>query len=351
MPISFIAAQVPTEAVEEPSVWMALLLIVAGLALLSVGGEALVRGASQLALRLRLTPTVIGLTVVAAGTSLPELVVSILAQLEDSADLAVGNVVGSNIFNIALVLGACSLIRVLPIPGSSARLEYPVLLLVTFAMFFVLRGGDGPGGLIERPEAIVMLVALVVFMTVTVRLARKQFTAEERAEIAEAVEDLGGLDDVRDLPLHRPLALVALGGVGLWLGAKWLIGGSIDLALIYGVSERVIGLTIVAGGTGAPELVATLVALRHGKGDMAVGNVIGSNLFNLLAILGIAGTLQPLAVPAAILSWDLYWLLGITIILVPLFFRVNPRIRRLEGVVLLVAYIAYIASLFVRGEG
>ncbi len=333
---------------DDPSLSIAIMFILGGLFFLTVGGESLVSGAARLALRFKLTPTVIGLTVVAAGTSLPELVVSIIAQFKGSAELALGNVVGSNIFNIGMVLGLLAMFRALPIPGSTAKLEFPVLLVATVAVLLLAQGPSNSDGLFTRAEGIGMLVALVVFIAVTIRVARKHVTAEERAAFANEVKETSGIDTAPEKPLAWTLAQVVLGAIGLWIGGKWLIEGSIDVARLFEVSERVIGLTIVAGGTGAPELVASLIALRRGKGDMAVGNVIGSNLFNLLAILGVAACVKPLPAPASIVGGDFYWLLGITFLLIPFFFRSDPRIRRFEGGLLFATYVIYIVILLVQ---
>ncbi len=311
-------------------------------------------GASRLALRLRLTPTVIGLTVVAAGTSLPELVVSVIAQLKGSPALAVGNVVGSNIFNIGMVLGLLALIRPLPIPGSTARLEFPVLLAASLSILWLGRGQPPAGfdegyGWFSPAEGRGMLVVLVIFVAATIRSARRLVTETERAEFEAEVSEVTGAEVSPTVPLAWPIAQVILGAAGLWLGGKWLIDGSIDVALAMGISERIVGLTVVAGGTGAPELVASIIAVRRGKADLAVGNVLGSNIFNLLAILGVGASIGGLAAPMEILQWDVWWMLALTLLLVPLFFRADTRIRRLEGGVILATYLAYIGSLIVRG--
>ena len=331
------------------SLGLSILAVFGGLFLLSVGGESLVSGASRLALHFRLTPTVIGLTVVAAGTSLPELVVSVIAQYKGSADLAVGNVIGSNTFNIGMVLGVLALFKSLPIPGSTAKLEFPVLLVVTLAIYPLALGSAGATGVFSRPEGIGMLIALIVFIAVTIRVARKQVTREEASQFEEEVSEVSGVDLNPDIPLAWAIGQVVLGAAGLWLGGKWLIDGSVGVAQIFEVPERIIAVTIVAGGTGAPELVASIIAIRRGKGDLAVGNVIGSNLFNLLGILGCASVVSPLAASKEIMNWDYFWMAGITLLLIPFFFRSSPGIRRLEGGLILGAYVGYIASLIIRG--
>ena len=329
------------------SLGLSILAVLGGLFLLSVGGEALVSGASRLALHLKLTPTVIGLTVVAAGTSLPELVVSVIAQLKDTADLAVGNVIGSNTFNIGMVLGVLALFRALSIPPSTAKLEFPIVVLVTLLVYPLALGAGETGGEFTRLEGGLMLAALICFIAVTIRLSRRQVTAAESAAAEETLE-ASGLDVDLDRPLFRAVGQVLLGAAGLWLGGTWLIDGAVGVANYFSVPERIIAVTIVAGGTGAPELVASIIALRRGKGDLAVGNVIGSNLFNLLGILGCASLVKPLAASTQIMNWDYFWMAGITLLLIPCFYRSTPGIRRYEGGIILAAYIGYLASLLIR---
>lgn len=314
-------------------------LVALGLLLLVAGGEALLRGAVGLATLARLTPAVIGLTVVAAGTSVPELAVSVGASARGSTEIAVGNVVGSNIFNIAFILGVAALIRPLAISGNTIRLEYPVLALATLMCLAVASDGR-----IGRLDAALFLSTYVGFTAYLVALVRKQVNEAEasqfRAEVAE-------LADVKPVPRPRAwvaLAFVAIGVALLALGADVTVRGAVQLGRLWGLSERVIGLTIIAGGTGLPEVVTSLVSSIRGRDDVAIGNVIGSNLFNILGILGITGLISPIPVSAAIIDGDNWWMLGITLALFPLMFT-GLRINRWEGALLLAAYIAYIAVL------
>lgn len=312
--------------------------VVLGLALLTGGGEALVRGATAIARLAGLTPAVIGLTVVAMGTSLPELVVSVIAAIRDQPDIAVGNIVGSNIFNIAVVLGVTALILPLPVRSSVVRMEWPVMFVVTLLAIVVSRDG-----LLDRVEAFFFLVAFVVFTAWVVRLARREVTSRERAELADSVEQRT-LHPRRGRELIVAGAAVVLGVVLLVAGGHALVDGASDLARLAGMSERVIGLTVVAAGTSAPELATSLVAAWRRQPDIAVANVIGSNIFNILGILGLTALVQPTPVSAAMLGSDMWWMLGTALVLFPLM-RSNLRIGRIEGGILVLIYVVYVAGL------
>jgi cation:H+ antiporter len=252
---------------------MSLLLVTLGLALLAGGGEALVRGAVSIAKEVGLTPAVIGLTVVALGTSLPELVVSVIASLRGQPDIAVGNVVGSNIFNLALTAGLCALLVTLPIRGNVVKLEWPVMFVTSAVFILVARDG-----LIDRLEAGTFLAALIAFTGYSVWIARQEVQAAEleefRDEVAVRTLRQGGAE------LLKAVAAVVIGLLLLVVGGRLLVDGSVRLAELAGLSERVIGLTIVAAGTSAPEVATSLVAAYRRQTDVAVANLIGSNIFN-----------------------------------------------------------------------
>lgn len=315
-------------------------ITVVGLVLLAAGGEALLRGSVALATLLRLTPAVIGLTVVAAGTSLPELSVSILAAVRDQPDIAVGNVVGSNLFNIAIVLGLCALFRPLAITGNSIRLEYPVLAIATLMCLAIAQDG-----LVNWLDGLLFVVVYGLFTTYMLTLVRAQVTTEERGEFAAEVESLARTP--RMLPA---LGWVALGIVTLAAGATFTVEGAASLARVVGIPERIIGLTIVAGGTSLPEVVASLVSTWRGRDDVAIGNVIGSCLFNILIILGLPALIRPLPVHPAIVALDNWWMLGFTLLLFPLMFT-RLRIDRWEGGLLLATYGVYAMMLGTRPGG
>jgi cation:H+ antiporter len=306
------------------------------------GGEVLLRGAVSLSVRLRLTPAVIGLTVVAAGTSVPELAVGTLASWRGSADIAVGNVVGSNILNIAVILGLAALVRPLAITGNTTRLEYPVMALVMLLAVAVCQDGT-----VNRVDAVLFLGTYVLFTAYLVSLVRQQVSEAEakgfREEVAAMAEPAQ-----RARGALAGLALV-IGGVALLAaGAEATVRGAVALARHVGWSERVIGLTVVAFGTSLPEIVTSLVSSARGRDDVAVANVIGSNLFNVLGILGISAVIRPLPVHPQVVASDLWWMLAVALLLFPLV-ATGRRISRAEGLLLLAVYGAYLAFLLRRG--
>ncbi len=312
-------------------------LVVVGLALLAGGGDVLVRGATTLARLAGLTPAVIGLTVVAMGTSLPELVVSLVAAFAGQPDLAVGNVVGSNIFNLGAVLGLTALVLPLPVHGNAVRLEWPFMFVASCA--FVLVANDL---VVDRLEGGAFLVALVLFTAYVVRLSRREIAGEEHESLRKAVE-------VRTLPSRSRQYAVAgaavLGGaVLLVVGGRLLVDGAVTLARLAGLTERVIGLTVVAGGTGAPELATSLVAAFRRRTDVAVANLVGSNIFNVLGILGVTALVAPLPVSPATAASDVWWMLGISLALYPMLYT-RRRVGRGEGALLFGAYVVYVALL------
>ncbi|MBI3993893.1 MAG: calcium/sodium antiporter [Candidatus Lambdaproteobacteria bacterium] len=316
---------------------LAIALIVAGLALLVVGGDFLVRGASGIALLARVTPTVVGLTIVAAGTSMPEMVVSLQAAFAGSPAMAMGNVVGSNIFNIAAILGIAALIAPLRIQGNTVRLEWPVMMLSAFQLHLLARDG-----VVDRLEGGFFLVALTIFMTYTVWIGRRQAAPVEQAEFASEMAQLGAARGKRAWLYNS--GQVGLGVALLVGGSTALVHGCITIAHASGVSEAVIGLTIVAAGTSLPELATSAVASWRRQDDIAVANVIGSNIFNVLAIVGLTAAVQPLPVPAEIIARDNWWMLGLSVLLFPLM-RSGMRITRAEGAVLLAAFGTYMTVL------
>ena len=312
-------------------------LIVLGIVLLAIGGEMLLRGAVGLASILRLTPAVIGLTVVAAGTSVPELAVSGIAAYQGKSDIAVANVVGSSVFNVGFILGLCAMIRPLALTGNTVRLAYPVLVLATLLCLVIAQDGE-----INRLDAALCLAVYFGFTAYLVSLVRQQVTASETQELKAEVKELTHSES-------RPRAWVCIaqvaGGAALLAGgAHSTVTGAVELARQFDWSERVIGLTIVSIGTGLPEVVASLVSSIRGRSDVAIGNVIGSNLFNILAILGLTAMVTPLPVQPALIASDCWWMLGITLLLVPIMLT-GPRVSRWEGGLLLATYCIYLGLL------
>lgn len=313
------------------------ILIVGGLAFLVAGAEALVRGASGIALKARVSPAVVGLTVVAAGTSMPELVVSVQAALEGSPALAVGNVVGSNIFNIGAIVGIAALVRPLQIVGNTVRLEWPVMMLAAFQLHLLARDGT-----VDRLEGGFLLAAMVAFTSYSVWLSRRATVPreqEEFAEVAEATQErAGGGSWLRNL-LAVAVGIAFLGG-----GSTALVHGAVSVASALGMSQAAIGLTIVAAGTSSPELVTSIMAVRRGQDDVAIANVVGSNIFNVLAIAGTTSLIHPLPVPTEILERDAWWMLGLSLLLFPLM-KSGMRINRLEGAFLVAVFVVYLTLL------
>jgi cation:H+ antiporter len=320
----------------------AVALVVAGLILLAGGGEALVRAATTIAEIVGVSPAVIGLTVVAIGTSLPELAVSLFAAARGEPELAVANVVGSNIFNVAATLGLTAMLIPLPVHGSAVRLEWPVMFAASLVCLVVARGG-----LIDRVEGGVLLVALVLFIAYTVRVARRDVGIAETQQLTEHVHarDIDQSSTTRGgskMPVS--LLILTVGIIALVVGGRLLVDGAVALARVAGMTERVIGLTIVAGGTGAPELATSLVAAFRKRTDVAVANMIGSNIFNILGILGLTALIAPVPVSTALVRSDMLWMIGTSLLLLPLM-RSGARLSRGEGALLVGVYAAYLIVL------
>jgi len=316
---------------------LALLSIVAGMALLAAGGESLVRGAVSLARLLRVGTVVIGLTIVAMGTSAPELAASLTAALHGRGNIAVGNVVGSNIFNIALIVGAAAVVRPIAVHLSAVQIEWPVMLTLSVAA--VAMTWDGTVGRFEGAALVLTLILFSVFLIVRARGR----TAPDEEQLLTAAVDARTVRRARQRAV-LDVGLVVLGMLLLVGGAQLLIRGAVVVAELLGLSDRVIGLTIVAAGTSMPEMATSLVAARRGEAEIALANVIGSNIFNITGILGTVALVTPQHVPQATLSVDLWWMLGYTVVLLPLM-RTGMRISRLEGAALLAGYGVYLALL------
>lgn len=309
---------------------------VIGLVVLVVAADLLVRGASSLARQLGVSPVVIGLTVVAFGTSAPELVVSLSAALRgaEGADIAIGNVVGSNIFNVGVILGLSALVLPLTVKPRLVRVDCPLLLVSTLALL-----GFAWDGAITRIEAGLLLVGFGVSLWFTFR-----DSGVDEAPGPEAQESAPRPVDSK----ARNVVLVTLGLGGLLLGGHLVVTGAVEIARRLGVSEFVIGLTIVAAGTSLPELATSVVATTRGQPDLAVGNVVGSNIFNLLLILGVTGVVAPLPVRASLYGFDFPVLLGFTAATWPIL-GIGERVGRKKGMLLVLAYCATLACWLVKG--
>lgn len=306
--------------------------VIAGLALLYFGAEWLVKGSASVALRFGLSALVVGLTVVAYGTSMPELVVSLKAAAAGQSQLAIGNVVGSNIFNVAAILGIAALIFPIKIQFQLIRFDVPLMIAVSLLAIFFLRDG-----LLERWEAGILFAGIIAYTTGSLIYAKRSTPKAVHEEFDESMPKVTGT-------IWTDLMFIA-GGMGLLIfGSRFLVDGSIGIARSFGISEAVIGLTIVAAGTSTPELAATVVAAMKKEADIAVGNIVGSNIYNLLCILGATGLVHPLEVGDV--SWvDFGVMLTVSVLLVP-FMATGFVLKRWEGAVFVVIYLGYLVWLW-----
>jgi cation:H+ antiporter len=321
-----------------------LLRFAAGLAALVIGAELLVRGASKLALSLGLSPLVVGLTIVALGTSAPELAVSTGAALAGQTGLAIGNVVGSNIFNVLFILGLSALVTPLVVHVQLIRQEVPVMIAAS-AILLVL-ALDGRIGVSDSALLLALLVAYIVFLVRQSRHATRQ-------AVEEYTEGFGG-PAVTGWDSRLPVQLALIGGglLLLVLGSQWLVDAAVTFARALGVSDLVIGLTIVAAGTSMPEVATSLMAAIKGERDIAVGNVVGSNIFNVLGCVGLAGLASGgagLPVALAALHFDLWVMLAVALACLPVFIS-GRRIARWEGALFLGYYVAYVTYLVLAAQ-
>lgn len=304
-----------------------LLFILLGLALLIAGGNWLLKSAVALSLRLNIPKIVIGMTVVSFATSAPELIVSIKSALEGFPDLALGNVVGSNIANLGLVLAVTIILGSIDVNKNFYTTDWPVMMVAS-VLFFAFIYFDG---VLLRYEGIIMVVFLFLFLVYLLRF-------QKPAVIDELPED------DRPLPLYMIVLFLGLGGTALWGGSELLISGAVGLAENYGVSERVIGVTVVSVGTSIPELAASVIAVMKKEKAISLGNLIGSNIFNILAVLGITSIITPIAVmDEGLLDNDIFWMLGISFLILPLvFFPKGLRLGWRDGLVLGTAYVTFV---------
>ena len=304
-----------------------------GIILLFVGAEGLIRGSSNLAIKIGITPLVVGLTVVAFGTSAPELVVSLSAALKGNSTISLGNVIGSNIANIALILGVAALIRPLDVHAKVIIREIPVMIGISVLLFFLLLDGK-----IDFFDGLIFIALLILYNVFSVLLARKEKSPEIQNEFKEGLKSKFGV----------PLSIIfMIAGLALLiLGANLFVQSAVAIAKLFNVSDAVIGLTIVAIGTSLPELITSIVAAYKKEADIAIGNVVGSNVFNILGILGITALIIPVS-SDGISKIDLFVMIGTAILLFPLS-KTGKRISRFEGILLLVGYIIYLYYLITK---
>ena len=311
---------------------MTILLFVVGLAFLIIGAEALVRGASRLAAVLGISPLVIGLTVVAFGTSSPELAVSLKSALSGQANISVGNVVGSNIFNVLFILGLSALIVPLVVSQQLVRLDVP--LMVALSVIVLILSLDQS---FSRADGLMLVAGLVIYVWFLIYQSRR-----ERVEVREEYASEFGTERYAKRSWGKNIGLV-LGGLALLvLGSRWLVDGAVSFAQYLGVSELVVGLTIVAAGTSLPEVVTSVIAAIRRERDIAVVNVVGTNIFNIMGVLGLASTVAPtgIDVTTAVIGFDIPVMIVVALACLPIFFT-GGVISRQEGLLLLGYYVAY----------
>lgn len=305
---------------------MTLILSILGLVLLIVGADLLVRGASAIAAAVGISPLVVGLTVVAFGTSAPELAVSVKAAIDQQGDVAMGNVVGSNIMNVLLILGLSAMISPLTVNRQLVVLDVPVMIIAGVAVFLFARDGA-----ISRVDGAILVAILIVYTTVLILRSRRTVQSSDASALAPA-------KGPRKLLVN---GIFMIGGLAMLVfGADWLVNGAVALAKAMQVDELVISLTVIAVGTSLPEIATSLLATWRGERDIAVGNVVGSNIFNLLSIVGCASIVKPLDVSNKLLRFDLPVMLVICVMCWPVFW-VGRRIMRSEGMILFIAYLLY----------
>jgi cation:H+ antiporter len=306
------------------------LLLLIGFLILILGGNWLLKAAVALSLRLGIPKIVIGMTVVSFATSAPELIVSLKSALDGHADIALGNVIGSNIANIGLVLGIVTLVSTINIEKSFYIIDWPIMMLSSVLFYFFLSND----GLLECYEGLILFSLLIIFLVYLFKF-QKPAVVDEMSE------------DDKKLPIYLTLIYLALGAVGLWGGSGFLIDGAVNLAHDFEVEERIIGITIISIGTSIPELAASLVAVIKKEKAISIGNIIGSNIFNILAVMGLTSMITPIQViDQGLLTFDIFWMLYFAIIILPLVF--TPGRMKLgwkEGLIFLGSYIAFLTLL------
>ncbi len=310
---------------------MNLLFIVLGLLLLIIGGNWLLKSAVGFSLRLNIPKIVIGMTVVSFATSAPELIVSIKSALVGHADIAFGNVIGSNIANLGFVLAITILISTISVEKSFYKTDWPVMMISSLLLY----GFIAFDGTLQRYEGIILFSFLIIFLIYLLKY-QKVAVVDEMPE-----------DDV-ELPLYKDVLFLVIGGVALWGGSELLIDGAVGMAQRFNVSERVIGITIVSIGTSIPELAASVIAVLKKEKAISLGNLIGSNVFNILAVLGITSIITPITiVDQGLLSSDIFWMLGISLLVFPLVFApVKMKLSWKEGLILIGLYLLFMYKMF-----
>ncbi|MGC1633089.1 MAG: calcium/sodium antiporter [Gelidibacter sp.] len=313
---------------------MSLVWVFLGLILLVVGGEFLVRSSVAMSLKFNISKLVIAMTVVSFSTSAPEFLVSLQAALKGYSDIALGNVIGSNIANIGLVLGITAIISPLAINKDLYKMDWSMMMLLSVVLYFFLKSGN----VLNRWEGAALMLSLIIFLVILIKRSRNASKA-----------DVGNIDKTLEVTSgFKIIVWLLIGAVSLYFGSEWLVLGAKEMATSYGVSERVISVTVVAVGTSVPELAASVIAALKKEHAISLGNLIGSNIFNIASVLGITAMIQPIAVSSAqILSNDMFWMIGFAAIFIPMFLLAKRfEIGRIKGFILLGAYLIFIFSTF-----
>ena len=312
---------------------MSVILILLGFALLVVGGEYLVRSSVALSFRLKLSKMVIGLTVVSFATSAPEMLVSLQAALNNFSDISLGNIIGSNIANIGLVLGITAMITPLIIDRDFYRFNWPVLVFFSVLLYLFLKSDYE----ISRIEGLIFLILISIYLFFLIRRSRREHKKIE------------GIDDsLKTISNFKMILWLIIGGGALWGGSKLLVTGAVDIAQMLGVSERVISITMIAVGTSVPELAASVTAALKSENALSLGNLIGSNIFNIASVLGITSLIHPIALKShELLTNDILWMIGFALVLIPLAFLPRKmQLSRYKGFILFVAYAIFVGIAF-----
>lgn len=316
--------------------WIEIGLLILGLVLLVVGGDFLVRGASNLAYSIQISPLVVGLTVVAFGTSAPELLVSLQAALDGHPDISMGNIVGSNICNLTLVLGATATFYPILVHENSKKIDWPMAMGSSALLYFFVSYDH----VVQRFEGIIFVLILAIYTYFLIEMSRRE-TLERMVEEEEEIPEIVGSAVLKEV------GFLILGGVMLYFGSEWFVGGAKNIAQGLGVSDAIIGLTVIAIGTSLPELVTSIIAAYQKNTDLAVGNLLGSNIFNILSILGWTSIVKDISVNPQLIDVDMWIMMGITV-MVLIMMVVGKKIGRLSGVILLVTYAAYMTYLVMK---
>lgn len=313
--------------------WIEIGLLILGLVLLVIGGDFLVRGASNLAYSVQISPLVVGLTVVAFGTSAPELLVSLQAALDGSPDISMGNIIGSNICNLTLVLGATAVFYPILVHENSIKIDWPMAMGSSLLLYFFISHDH----VVQRFEGIIFILILAIYTYFLIEMSRRE-TLERMAVEQEEVPEIVGSAVLKEI------GFLALGGVMLYFGSEWFVGGAKSIAQGLGVSDAIIGLTVIAIGTSLPELVTSIIAAYQKNTDLAVGNLLGSNIFNILSILGLTSVVKDISVNPQLVDVDM-WIMMAIVVLVLLLMLFGRKIGRLSGGILLITYASYLTYL------